>query len=219
MTKPTEMRFMQVLMQRHSVKAFDPEVKIPREEMEELLRLAQLAPSSINLQPWRFVVVDSEAGKAKLKGLVRFNEVQRETSAAMVLVLADQRYFDLADTILTQSVEEGLMPEEVKNHYLAFIQQAKNAVTEQYIREQALMDASLAAMQFMLVAKSQGYDTNAIGGFERQAVLDALHIDAQRYAPVMFIAIGKGAKPHHPSSRLPLDYTVSWNDGLGFKQP
>ncbi len=31
------------------------------------------------------------------------------------------------------------------------------------------IDASLAAMQFMLVARAHGYETNPIGGFEEKA--------------------------------------------------
>ena len=32
------------------------------------------------------------------------------------------------------------------------------------------IDASLAAMQLMLVARSYGYDTNAIGGYKKTAL-------------------------------------------------
>ena len=39
------------------------------------------------MQPWRFVVVESEAGKEKLKPLIRFNTRQNETSSAMLLIL------------------------------------------------------------------------------------------------------------------------------------
>lgn len=49
MTK--DIRLIDAINSRHSVKVFDETVKIPRAEMEEMLTLATRAPSSINLQP------------------------------------------------------------------------------------------------------------------------------------------------------------------------
>ena len=54
-TKPD---FQTVIQERHSVRQYDPSVKIPREEMEAILKDATLAPSSSNLRPWRFLVID-----------------------------------------------------------------------------------------------------------------------------------------------------------------
>ena len=42
-------------------------VKIPREELLEILDKTVTAPSSVNMQPWRFVVVESEEGKEKVE--------------------------------------------------------------------------------------------------------------------------------------------------------
>ena len=58
MTTITTPDFQTVIRERHSVRQYDPSVKIPREEMEEILKDAILAPSSSNLQPWRFLVID-----------------------------------------------------------------------------------------------------------------------------------------------------------------
>lgn len=207
------MELLTAITQRSSVKEFDPTVKIPREQLTEMLALAQKAPSSLNLQPWRFVVVESEEAKAKLRGLMMFNETQRETAAALVLVLADLQHFDYADAILSQNVAQGVMPEEIKQNYLQVIQGFAETLSPQTIREQALMDSNLAAMQFMLIAKAYGYDTNPIGGFDHQKVLEVLEINAMRYLPVMFIAIGKAAKPPFGSSRLPIAKTIAWNSG------
>ncbi len=52
--------FEDVVFNRHSVKEFNVNKKIDREEMIQILEEATLAPSSVNLQPWRFVVVESD---------------------------------------------------------------------------------------------------------------------------------------------------------------
>ena len=58
--------FNEITYGRRSVKLYDPEVKISREEMTEILSEASRAPSSINLQPWRFLVVDKLKVKKSL---------------------------------------------------------------------------------------------------------------------------------------------------------
>jgi nitroreductase len=51
-------------------------LKISKEEMTEILTPATLAPSLVNMQPWRFLVIDSPEGKAMLVSLARFNKNQ-----------------------------------------------------------------------------------------------------------------------------------------------
>ena len=52
--------------------------------MTEILTQATLAPSSVNMQPWRFVVIESDEAKATLAPLAKFNQSQVETSSAMI---------------------------------------------------------------------------------------------------------------------------------------
>ena len=54
--------FEEILMNRKSVKVFDEQVKIPKAEMDEMIKKATTAPSSVNMQPWRFLVVESDEG-------------------------------------------------------------------------------------------------------------------------------------------------------------
>ena len=81
--------FSDIVYNRRSIRNFDTSVKIPREELLEILDKTVTAPSSVNMQPWRFVVVDSEEGKEKLDPFVSYNGLQNETSSAMVLIFAD----------------------------------------------------------------------------------------------------------------------------------
>ena len=109
------------------------------------------------------------------------------------------------------------MPQFRENSYNFLLGLYEKSNAEE-IRDQVLIDTSLATMQLMLVAKDRGYDTHAIGIFDRKAVMNVLDVDSKRYAPLMLLAIGKAATAPIPSVRLPLEYTVSWNDGKGFKK-
>lgn len=202
--------FMEVIKSRRSVRYYDSSVKISREEMTKMLEEASLAPSSVNLQPWRFVVIESPGAKAKLLPLAKSNANQVETSSAVVAVFGDLNYTDFADEIFSKAVQLGYMPQEVKDERLAVYLPLLNSLSVEKKRDTVLIDAGLVSMQFMLVARAHGYDTNPIGGYDKGKIAEVFGLDAQRYVPVMLISIGKAAKPGHPSVRLDIDQTTVW---------
>ena len=57
-------------------------------------------------------------------------------------------------------------------------------------RDEAIRNASLSAMMFMMAAKEKGWDTCPMIGFDSEAVKQILNIDEQ-YEVVMMITIGK----------------------------
>lgn len=105
----SKLSLTEIINKRKSVKEFDPNFKIPREEIKEMIALATKAPSSINLQPWRFVIIDSEETKQKLDHLVQFNQRQLHSSSAIILVLADLKHAEYVSDIYEKNVELGYM--------------------------------------------------------------------------------------------------------------
>lgn len=202
--------FEDILKGRRSVRNYDATVKISKEEMTNMLEDAVTAPSSVNMQPWRFVVVESDEGKETLKPLIRFNGLQNDTSSAMVLIFGDLQSFDYAEAIYGTAVEKGLMPAEVKEQQLSALTPHYEALSKEEKHEVAVVDGSLAAMQFMLVARAYGYDTNPIGGFEKDKLATAFGLDPERYVPVMIVAVGKAVDEGYKSVRLPIDEITSW---------
>ncbi|MGY3725107.1 Nitroreductase [Granulicatella balaenopterae] len=194
--------FKDVVFNRRSVKEFDTNVKISHEEMLEMIQEATKAPSSINMQPWRFVVVESEEEKAKLRPLIRFNTRQNDTSAAMVLFFGDMQCHEHAEEIYGEAVERGIMPQEVKDNLLGMFVPSYQNASKQHMNDIVKIDSSLAAMQFMLVARAHGYETNPIGGFEEDQLAEAFGLDPERYVPVLIVAIGKGDYTSHDTVRF-----------------
>ena len=82
-------KFDDVLKGRKSVKVFDTEYKISHEEMDEMIQKATKAPSSVNMQPWRLMVVDTDEGKEKILPSFGMNSRQVNTSSAMIIVFGD----------------------------------------------------------------------------------------------------------------------------------
>lgn len=205
MNKFSNNDFSDLMFQRRSIRSYDENYKIPQTEMLEMLQQASTAPSSVNLQPWRFVVVESPAGKEKLKPLIRFNTHQNDTSAAMLLLFGDLKCYENTEKIYHQAYEAGKMPKEVMEKQIAGILSHYQNLTESQMREVVKIDTSLAAMQLMLVARAHGYDTNPIGGFEADHLAEKFDLDPERYVPVMILSIGKALEAGYPSIRLDVE--------------
>jgi nitroreductase len=64
------MDLLKVIQERKSIRAYKPD-PIPRERIEEILRLTILAPSAINLQPWELIVVTGEEKERLSRTLIK----------------------------------------------------------------------------------------------------------------------------------------------------
>ena len=198
--------FFDVIKGRKSVNYFDPNVKIKREEIIEMLNEANLAPSSCNLQPWRYIVVDTPEGKEKL-GSANYNKIQNDTSAAMIIVLGDLNHYGKFDEIYGEAVEKGYMTEEVKDGFEKGMgPQLENLPTDKN-REGVYFDCGLWTMQFANIAYAKGYDTNIIGGFVREKVAELFELE-ENLIPVMLIALGKKEKDARPTVRMKAENLV-----------
>ncbi|WP_176524757.1 nitroreductase family protein [Bacillus sp. AFS018417] len=202
--------FTEIMTGRRSIRKYDSSVKISKEEMTEILTEATLAPSSVNMQPWRFLVIDSAEGKEKLAPLAKFNQLQVETSAAMIAVFGDLNNFENAEEIYGKAVELGYMPSEVKESQMEKLTAYFSTVSPEVMKDTVLIDGGLVAMQLMLTARAHGYDTCPIGGYEKDKIAEAFGLDKERYVPVMLISIGKAADSGYKSVRLPIDKIAQW---------
>jgi nitroreductase len=68
--KEPPMDFIKLIHERKSLRAFKPD-PIPREKIEEILKLSIHAPSAINLQPWEFIVVAGEEKERLSRRLIK----------------------------------------------------------------------------------------------------------------------------------------------------
>lgn len=210
MNTTTQKDFMEIVKGRRSIRVYDESVKISKDEMTQILEEATTAPSSLNLQPWRFVVIDSAEGKDTLLPLASFNKRQVETSAAVIAIFADYQMADYTEEIFDTAVERGLMPPEVRDRQVDMIKGIYKDAPKEAIKDSILLDSGLVAMQLMLVARAHGYDTNPIGGYDKKNIAEAFGLEKERYLPVMLISIGKAAEDGYQSVRFPIDRITDW---------
>ena len=195
--------------ERKSVRKFEPGVTIPREQIQHILEQATSAPSSSNLQPWRFLVIDAPDQKKELR-IAGFNQEQIETSSAIIAVLGDNQMHKNAKQINDLNVELGYMPREIADMMIANSESVYSNLSEIERTNIAHLDAGLISMQVVLLAKDMGYDTVIMGGFDKAAFAKKYELPANEL-PMILIAIGKPAMPARNSSRLPIEQIIRFS--------
>ncbi|MYL21814.1 nitroreductase family protein [Halobacillus litoralis] len=201
--------FLTVAKERRSVRQYDPEFKMDESEIREILETAVLAPSSSNLQPWRFLVIEDQAEKEKLLPIAN-NQQQIIDASVVIAVLGDRNAYKNADQIYSQIAEKGNMPEDVKNMYVNSIFDNYGNFPKERLARIAHIDGGIVSNQLMLAAKAKGYDTVPMGGYDEAQFLEAFNVP-ENYEAVMLISLGKGTKAGFQKTRLPLDEVVQWN--------
>ncbi|AHV95866.1 nitroreductase family protein [Paenibacillus sabinae] len=204
--------FSQVIRDRHSVRKYDPSRTMSDEEIQDLLSDAILAPSSSNLQPWRFIVITDQSLKEQLLPIA-YNQQQVVEASAIIAVLGDLEAYRNVDSIWDSAVEAGYATPEVRNTMVENSWNTYSALSREKQKEIALVDGGLISMQLMLAAKAKGYDTVPMGGYNADRFREMFQIP-QRYATVMLIAVGHAAAEGRQTTRLPLEDVVQFN---GFK--
>ncbi len=202
------MDFSQVISNRHSVREYDSSVVISQEEIKEMIQEASLAPSSCNLQPWRCLVFKDKQAKKDLKKIA-YNQDCIETSSAVIAILGDIDMYKNAEAIYKSTYEAGYIDEEMMKTNVEKYTELFSKASIESRAQSVSFDAGLFSMQLMLVAKSRGYDTVTIGGFDKIKFIDTFDID-DRYLPIVLIALGKAASPAFKTTRLPVDKITSF---------
>ena len=198
------MKTLDAIYQRRSIKKFDPAFKISADDEKKLFEAAQQAPSSFNIQHWRFIDVKDLELKKQLRE-ASYNQSQI-TDASLVLVLcADLKAHDKEPERYWATA-----PEQIRNKIVSTI---KSYYTEdhQAARDEAMRSVGLIAQTLMLAAKGMGYDSSAMVGFEYDKVAKLINLP-QDHVIGMIIAIGKAAEPAFPKGgMLPLDEVIKVN--------
>ena len=101
------------LNQRYTAKAYDKTKRVSPEDLATIEEVLRLSPSSINSQPWKFIVIKSDEAKQRLAKTFekyQFNQ-PHATNASEIILFANKVHFDKEDykKRLDASVKAGRM--------------------------------------------------------------------------------------------------------------
>jgi nitroreductase len=188
---------------RRSIRKFKPE-PIPREELDEILRLASFAPSAWNLQPWRFIVVTDPSLKEALQAAA--NNQPQVTSAPAVILLAS----DMEDVL--EHVDKVAHPSLPPEQQQRFADMIRGTFGGQSVEQRGAWAAAQCyiALGFLLIAaQSMGYATVPMLGFDPVRVREILGLPDHVQLPAM-VPIGRPAEEGRSRHRHRLEDIVTY---------
>ncbi len=168
MHKLSPHELVQALEWRYATKKFDPSFSIPAEAMEALESALLLSPSSMGLQPWRFVMVQDPEIRKQLRA-VSWDQSQ-VTDASVLVVLAAKKEVGLGDVdhyIQRIADVRDQSPESLndfKKMMLGFLSSKNSEDIQQWTGRQVYI-----ALGFLLSAAAQlGLDACPMEGLDGQ---------------------------------------------------
>lgn len=190
------MNIFEAIESRRSIKHYDPAHRMPEADVTRLIQLAKLAPSSFNMQNYRFVLVRDPELRKQVRA-VAWNQAQVTDASLLVVMCADlgahaknpSRYWSHAP----KAVQDILVPA------LTPFYEGKPQIT----RDEAMRSTGFAGMTLMLAARGLGYDSCPMVGFDAEAVAKLIRLPSDHVVSFM-IAIGRQTQPAWPrGERLP----------------
>lgn len=183
------MNALEAIYARRAVKQFDPNHRMTDAEVRQLIEAAMQAPTAFNIQHWRFVIVSDPELRKQIRTVAW--EQGQVTDASLLIVMCANlkawrepaRYWRNAPP----AVREFLLP-AIPQYYEGHPQKE---------RDECMRSTGIAGQTLMLAAKSLGYDSCPMDGFDFDAVGKIIHLPEDHVISFM-IAVGKGIQEPWP---------------------
>ncbi|MDR6405398.1 MULTISPECIES: NAD(P)H-dependent oxidoreductase [Chryseobacterium] len=183
------MNYLEALSKRYSVKKFNNEI-IPQEKLFNILESGKLSASSLGLQPYKIVVVESEEMKKKLIPAF-YNPSQISTCSHLIVIISKK------------TVEEGYIngyfrhisdvretPMENLELFRNSINQHINQKTQDEIFNWAEKQSYIVLANLMYAAAIEGIDSCPMEGFRQDLMEEILDINPEAEKVTVTLALG-----------------------------
>jgi len=196
--------FQDIINFRHACKIFDETKKIPENILTQILEDTILTPSSFGIEGWKFLVIQDQNLKEKLKPYC-WNQPQITTCSDLVVLLfrknmkSDDRY------VLT-SLKRRKYFEKSLEKYKEFIDYRSQKDIECWSKAQTY----IASAFLMLSAASFEIDSCPIEGFDYNKIYELLDFDKENYDISYLIALGYRIKPQQKRDRRSFDELIEF---------
>lgn len=179
----------EVVKGRRSANKFIPGVELKEDTLREIFELMPLVPSCFNLQHAKYHVVLNEGVKQDIYEAAG-RQYKIKVASGVIIVTGNERAYKDAERIYSGTRMLGILQEFEYNAVIEQIHGLYESRGPQFMHDEAVRNASLSAMQFMLLAKEKGWDTCPMIYFDQQRVSEILSLPEYE-TPVLMITIGK----------------------------
>lgn len=177
------METSEAIQTRRSVHDYTDE-DIPRDEILEILDEVRWSPSSYNLQPWEFVVVDDDEGQEALRDAA-YGQEHVADAAAVVVVFGNLNRGAYAEEVFGDQARKGYTSQGRADELVEQMEDEPEEGNEEW----AVGSSTIAATTFMYAAWDRGIATCPMGGWDGDAVSETLDAPETWY-PVVMITLG-----------------------------
>ncbi len=186
---------------RRSIRSFDPKHKMSAKERKKLLSLAMLSPTALNIQNWRFVVVEDKKLREKIRKAA-WDQPQVTDSSLFVILCAD--------TMSWKKRPERYWRKRGKRDRDTHVEVTLDFYEgrDEFQRDEAIRSCAMAAQTLMLAARAMGYDSCPMDGFDFDKVARLIKLPKDHII-TMVVDIGKATEePPVRAGQLPMKEVV-----------
>ena len=193
------------IYQRRSIKQFDAQFKLSPEEEAKLLEAAIQAPTSFNIQHWRFVIVRDSKLRQKIRKEYGNDQAQMTDASLLIIMTADSKAWKKNPERYWVNAPEEVA--DLLGNWMAPFHEGR----EWLQRDEAQRSIGMAMQTLMLAAKSMGYDSCPMIGFDIEKGAELINLPEDHVMGPM-VAVGRGAKDPWPKpGQLTLEEVVFEN--------
>ncbi len=194
----------EAIRSRRAIKKFDSTYKMSDEQIDTLMNLTILSPTSYNQQNWRFITVTDQSIKDKISIAAR-NQAQPSDGSLVIILCGNLnawnenplRYWKNSTSEKQEHVQNAL--------------RVKYAESPQNRRDEAIRSCGFAGQTIMLAARQMGLDSCPMVGFEYDELAKIINLPDDHLI-VLMIVVGKAAEPANPrGGQLAIDEVVFKN--------
>ncbi|RKS96308.1 NAD(P)H-dependent oxidoreductase [Chryseobacterium defluvii] len=190
------MNYLEALSRRYSVKKFNKEI-IPQETLHNILESGKLSASSLGLQPYKIIVVESEEMKQKLIPAF-YNPSQISTCSHLVVIISkkiiEENYIRGYFNHISEVRE---IPLETLDLFKNSINQHISQKTGDEIFNWAEKQSYIVLANLMYAAAIENIDTCPMEGFRQDVIEDILNINPETEKVTVTLALGYRSEEDH----------------------
>ncbi|MCW8354537.1 NAD(P)H-dependent oxidoreductase [Marinomonas pontica] len=196
------------LESRHTTKQYDASKRISQADLEVIYEAMRLSPSSINSQPWKFIVIESDEAKQRFHDTFankfQFNQ-KHAKDASHIILFAHKTHYSRDDyaNVVDKGIEDGrTKPENREQAFGGF------AFAEMNMDENGNNSAWTKAQTYialgntMHVAARLGIDSTPMEGVDHELIRE-LFPELEGYQCDVALAIGYHHKDEDYNAALP----------------
>lgn len=205
--------FIDVAFNRRAMRYMDPNFKVSREEIAEILdETNACTPSAVNTQPYKVLIVDTDEAKKKLDSIMRppFDRDRTTSCSFAMVIFADRKWIDRYDDLYQNELTTVPDYPEIMVPVTYDWYEELTAGDGSYLDKSINFQAGQYSMMFQLVCRAHGLDVSFMDAWDPALLTDLFDIDLERYIPEGVLTIGKAAGPVDQRWRYPSDEFVIW---------